>query len=84
MDLRPIQQVVECEKCGRILEAPLMTDAEDCCKRAVKEMSLAYAVREVSRLREREMTEWEIAMLAQVIDATLFSSEIYNGTEEEE
>lgn len=78
MALRPIQRVVECEACGRILEAPLMTDAKDCCKRTVKDMSLAYAVKEVSRIRDADMTEWEVAMLAQVIDATLFTEEGYN------
>ena len=41
-------------------------------------MSLAYAVKEVSRIRDADMTEWEVAMLAQVIDATLFTEEGYN------
>lgn len=83
-ELNPIPKVVQCEDCGRLLEAPLMTDAEDCCKKAVKNMALAYAVKEVGRLRDREMRKWEVDMLSQLIDSTLFLGDIYNEPQEEE
>ena len=34
-DRYPLPTMVECPDCGRLCEAPLMPDAEECCRAAV-------------------------------------------------
>ena len=38
-----IPMAVECEECGRICEAPLMPDAQECCRKSVAKVLVAYA-----------------------------------------
>jgi hypothetical protein len=49
--------VVECEDCGRICEAPLMADAQKCCRKSVAKVLLAYAKEQMPCHERRERLE---------------------------
>ena len=70
-----ISRTVECKACGRILEAPLMTDVEACCKDTVKTLCTTHIQNVIATIHGRAASFEEMLPFIEVIDKTLFPEE---------
>ena len=79
--MKKIARTVECKACGRILEAPLMMDAEVCCRDTVKTLCINHVQKVIATIHGKDPSFEEMVPFIEVIDETLFSDD---GDEAEE